>query len=104
MFSGDHGQLKEIPQSSFRAVPNLITRLFFGVPPATESVLSAESLKSNGVSSHFETPPALDIQTNRSLPGLHILTILERLFWRRFGLACHAAMDVSGERDCQTVA
>gem|GEM_PF-2476201 len=46
MFSGDHGRLKVIPQPSFRAVPKLTTRLFFGVRPATESVLSSESLNS----------------------------------------------------------
>ena len=60
MFSGDHGRLKVIPQSSFRAVPKLTTRLFFGVRPATESVLSSESLKSTprgvrGVICHSDT-------------------------------------------------
>ena len=65
MFSGDHGRLKVIPQPSFRAVPKLTTRLFFGVRPATESVLSSESLNSTQrrVICHSDTLPFTHHQT-----------------------------------------
>ena len=77
MSSCDHAGLRKNPQAALRAVPDLITRLFFGVRPMPESVLSSESLKSNGVSPHLETPSALDIQTNRSLPGQKSPAILQ---------------------------
>ena len=70
MFSGDHGRLKVIPQPSFRAVPKLTTRLFFGVRPATESVLSSESLNSpqRRVICHSDT---LQFTHHQTAPSSH---------------------------------